>query len=199
MGPGVEIRYAATDAKREKLPWVEYRGADGKVSTYVDGDAKGLAQYSMQCTDCHNRPAHTFELAARAVDAAMNAGQLSASMPFLKKTAVELLSQSKTGEDLAPKLAEFYKGKAVSDSDVAAAAKQLGQIFSRNVFPDLKVTWGTYANNLGHTDAPGCFRCHDGNHLRADKTAITQDCTTCHRMVAVDEAAPEVLKTLGVN
>jgi nitrate/TMAO reductase-like tetraheme cytochrome c subunit len=199
MGPGVEIRYAAADAKREKIPWVEYRGADGKVSAYVDGDAKGLTQYSMQCVDCHNRPAHTFELAVRAVDEAMAAGQLNASMPFLKKTAVELLSQSKTGEDIAPKLAEFYKGKAVAGADVAAASKQLGQIFSRNVFPDLKVTWGTYANNLGHTDAPGCFRCHDGNHLRADKTAITQDCTTCHRMVAVDEASPEVLKTLGVN
>src|SRR5580698_103007 len=28
MGPGVEIRFAATDAKRNTIPWVEYKGAD---------------------------------------------------------------------------------------------------------------------------------------------------------------------------
>ena len=25
----------------------------------------------------------------------------------------------------------------------------------------MKVTWGTYANNIGHIDFAGCFRCHD--------------------------------------
>jgi hypothetical protein len=44
------------------------------------------------------------------------------------------------------------------------AVGELVAIYNRNVFPDLKVTWGTYPNNLGHTDFPGCFRCHDGSH-----------------------------------
>ena len=71
-------------------------------------------------------------------------------------------------------------------------------IYGHNVFPDLKVTWGTYPNNLGHTDFPGCFRCHDENHATSDKKTITQDCTTCHKALAVEETAPDVLKTLGL-
>jgi hypothetical protein len=27
---------------------------------------------------------------------------------------------------------------------------------------DMRVTWCAYAVNIGHTDFPGCFRCHDG-------------------------------------
>jgi hypothetical protein len=62
----------------------------------------------------------------------------------------------------------------------------------------LKVSWGTYPNNLGHADFPGCFRCHDENHATADKKTITQDCSACHNPLAVEEAAPDVLKTLGI-
>jgi hypothetical protein len=67
------------------------------------------------------------------------------------------------------------------------------------VAPDLKVTWGTYPNNLGHTDFPGCFRCHDGSHSTLDKkVTITQDCNTCHEPLAVEKTSPAVLKTLGL-
>jgi hypothetical protein len=83
--------------------------------------------------------------------------------------------------------------------DISKASAQIAAIYNRNVFPDLKVTWGTYVNNLGHTDFPGCFRCHDGSHSTADKKrTITQDCNSCHEPVAVEEASPGVLKTLGV-
>ena len=68
----------------------------------------------------------------------------------------------------------------------------------RNVFPDLRVTWGIYPNNLGHTDFPGCFRCHDEAHATKDGKTITQDCAACHNMLAVDETAPDILKTLNL-
>jgi hypothetical protein len=74
----------------------------------------------------------------------------------------------------------------------------LAAIYSGNVFPDLKVTWGTYANNLGHMDYPGCFRCHDDSHTAADKKTIPQDCGTCHNAIAVEESSPEILKSLGI-
>jgi hypothetical protein len=58
---------------------------------------------------------------------------------------------------------------------------------------------GTYPNNLGHMDSPGCFRCHDGSHMTADgKETIGQDCDTCHQLLAVEESAPDILKTLGL-
>jgi hypothetical protein len=82
--------------------------------------------------------------------------------------------------------------------DISQASQAILEIYNRNVFPDLKVAWGTYPNNLGHMDFPGCFRCHDGSHTTADGSAITQDCSTCHEPLAMDEASAEILKTLGI-
>jgi len=82
---------------------------------------------------------------------------------------------------------------------VTRAARELTRIYNRNVFPDLGVTWGTYPNNLGHTDFPGCFRCHHDAHSTPDKKTITQDCSVCHNVLAVDEASPEILNTLGLK
>src|ERR1022692_20255 len=41
MGPGVRILYAASDEKRQTIPWVEYRDAAGKATAYSASDAKG--------------------------------------------------------------------------------------------------------------------------------------------------------------
>ena len=49
----------------------------------------------------------------------------------------------------------------------------------------MNVTWGTYANNVSHSDPgpsafPGCFRCHDGTHKTKQGKAISDDCSLCH-------------------
>ena len=139
----------------------------------------------------------------------MGLGQISTTLPFMKKKAVELLkvkysSNEEASRTIPADLAQFYKEcyPAISSQrsgDISKAGTVIAAIYNRNVFPDLKVNWGTYPNNLGHTDFPGCFRCHDGSHSTADKkTSITQDCSTCHVPLAVDEARPQVLKTLGL-
>lgn len=83
--------------------------------------------------------------------------------------------------------------------EIALAGEVIAGIHNRNVYPDLKVTWGTYPDNIGHTDAPGCFRCHDGDHATADGKQISNNCFVCHFTAAVDETAPEVLQTLGIE
>lgn len=214
FGPGVQIRYAAADSKRQTIPWVEYRNQNtGETSTFAAADAKGAAiggmtKFEMQCVDCHNRPTHTFELPERAVNTALAKGVISSTLPFIRKKGVELIkAQYSSSEDAAQKipsaLVNYYQQNyapvaAGQSNEIGQAAKMLAGIYSRNVFPDLKVTWGTYPNNLGHTDSPGCFRCHDGSHTAADQKTITQDCNACHNALAVEEAAPEVLKTLGL-
>ena len=40
----------------------------------------------------------------------------------------------------------------------------------------MKVTFGTYPDNLGHLTSSGCFRCHDGSHNAKDGTSISADC-----------------------
>jgi cytochrome c2 len=63
----------------------------------------------------------------------------------------------------------------------------------------MKVTWGRYPVNIGHTDFPGCFRCHDGSHNAQNGLSITQDCNACHNLLAMDEANPKVLTDLGMT
>ena len=63
----------------------------------------------------------------------------------------------------------------------------------------MKVNWGSYPNNLGHNDFPGCFRCHDDLHLASSGDKITQDCSACHSLLAMDEASPKILTDLGVK
>jgi len=62
----------------------------------------------------------------------------------------------------------------------------------------MKVTWGTYINNIGHTDFPGCFRCHDDAHKSTGGETIKQDCGSCHELLAMEEPSPKILTDLGV-
>jgi hypothetical protein len=209
LGPGIHIRYAAADKKRQTIPWVEYTDKQKGVSRIylasgsTADSARSLPTFEMQCVDCHNRPAHAFDLPGRAVNQAMAAGQIATSLPFVKKKSVELLKSS-DAQRMPQALSAFYLQQypdvaAKQGSEIHNAGAALAAIYDRNVFSDLKVTWGTYRNNLGHTDDPGCFRCHDAAHLAADKNTITQDCSLCHQLVAMDEASPDVLKTLELN
>jgi hypothetical protein len=214
LGPGIEIRYATTDAKRQVIPWVEYKDSTKGVSrTYLAADTTAektaaLPRHTMQCVDCHNRPTHVFDPPERAVDKALASGRISTSLPFIKKKGVEVLKDSYASNEAAdreiPAAIDGYYKQAHPDlykaraSDVEGAGKAVAAIYRRNVFPDLKVTWGTYPNNIGHDAFPGCFRCHDESHATAEGKTISQDCGSCHEAVAMEEAAPEVLKTLGV-
>ena len=215
LSPGVHIRFAAADTARQSIPWVEYRNeATGETKTFVNADwtaasSRELPKFEMQCVDCHNRPTHAFDLPERALDKALTLGEISPTLPFVKKKSVELLKRTyRTNQDAAvnlpAELVRFYQENyleisALRAADIDQAAKAVLAIYNRNVFPDLKVTWGTYPNNLGHTDFPGCFRCHDGSHTTTDAKTIAQDCNACHEPLASDEASPEILKTLGIE
>src|SRR5262245_26677786 len=119
-GEGIEIKFVATDHKRQDIPLVEYRNSKTGVNrTYVreGADASALAaapRITMQYFDCHSRPAHAFQLPDRAVDRALLLGRMSASLPFLKKTAVEILKKGYASSDAAAAaipaaLAAFYE------------------------------------------------------------------------------------------
>lgn len=214
VGPGIHIRYAAPDGARQTIPWVEYRNENsGKTLTFAASDSTpdsitALPKYEMQCVDCHNRPTHTFDLPDRAMDKAMALGEIPVTLPYIKKKGLEALkenylSSKEANEQLPASIVGFYQKNYLDvygkrSQDINQAAQAILAIYNRNVFPDLKVTWGTYPNNLGHTDFPGCFRCHDGSHTTADNVSITQDCNTCHEPLAMEETSPEILKSLGI-
>ncbi len=74
----------------------------------------------------------------------------------------------------------------------------MARIYLANVFPGMSVGWGTYPNHIGHTDSPGCFRCHDDLRTTPDDKTLSQDCDVCHELLAIEEESPGVLEGLGM-
>ncbi len=213
LGPGVMIRYAHSDRKRQNIPWVEYDDGKGRKTVYTGADFKAETLASlpvrvMDCVDCHNRPTHAYEVPERAVDAAMASGTISPALPSVKKKAVELLrakyADKQEGLQRIPAaLNDFYRASypavfAAKQSEIARSAETILAIYKRNIFPSMNVGWGTYPNNIGHTDFPGCYRCHDDAHADKAGVKITQDCNSCHSLLAMDEPSPKILTDLGL-
>ena len=80
-----------------------------------------------------------------------------------------------------------------------SSGNQVLAVWNRNIFPGMNVTWGKYPVNIGHTDFPGCFRCHDGGHNSKENASISQDCNACHNLLSMDEANPKILTDLGIS
>jgi len=141
----------------------------------------------MDCMDCHNRPAHKYATPDQAVDEAMDLGRLDAKLPSIKRTAVDLLTktyahQAEANAAIAKGLEVRYPGQTSLPTAVAAVQA----IYRENFFPEMKADWSKYPDNIGHLDSAGCFRCHDSKHSVAgeSKRMITNDCNTCHTILA---------------
>jgi nitrate/TMAO reductase-like tetraheme cytochrome c subunit len=207
------IEYIATDTSRTNIPWVQRRNADGSETVYAASALNGKMPQGerrvMDCIDCHNRAAHTFVTAEEAINRAMADGAINPTLPWVHKEGLTLLkarysSQAEANAQIPAQLEAFYRTSdpAVLSAQadlVSKAGKELALLYSQNVFPSMKVTWGTHPNHIGHMSYPGCFRCHDGDHTAKDGTAIPQDCSVCHNLLAVDESKPKVLSDLGIQ
>jgi nitrate/TMAO reductase-like tetraheme cytochrome c subunit len=206
------IEYIATDSTHQIIPWVGKTNDNGSMTEFVSSDAKGRVngqKHLMDCIDCHNRAAHSFDTPEEILNRDMALGSPSASLPFVHKEGLVLLKAAYPSPEIARSkivsgLESFYQSQypAVWNgqrTQIDQAAATLATIYSRNVFPFMNVTWGTHPNNLGHNDYPGCFRCHDGSHNAKGGASITNDCSACHNLLAVDEANPKLLGELGVQ
>ena len=207
------IEYVATDFSRTTIPWVERQNGDGSETVFTtlpagSGVPAGERRV-MDCIDCHNRAAHPFVTAEEALNQAMSDGPVSPELPWIHKEGLVLLQASYASQDEArvkipQQLEAFYRSEhpevlATKANLVKRAGEGLVTLYSQNVFPFMKLTWGTHPNHIGHMSYPGCFRCHDGNHTAKDGTTIPQDCSTCHNLLAVDESKPKVLADLGIQ
>ncbi len=216
LDDGSRIRYISIDAERQVIPVVYYTDDKGKTIEFVSTDTKATKQQlekgehrTMDCIDCHNRPTHAFELPENAVDLRMSEGSISPELPYIRKKAVEVLKVNYPDRETAKariteSIITFYRDTypGVNNTKralVEQSAHSVADIYLRNIFPQMKVSWGVHPNNLGHNDFPGCFRCHDGSHTSADGQTITNDCTACHNLLAVQEENPKVLTDLGLQ
>ena len=196
-----KIEYIATDKARQVIPWVRITDPSGKVTVYQSTDnplkpeqIAAAEPRVMDCIDCHNRPTHIFNSPVHSVDLAISTGRIDRTIPYIKEQAVEALIQSyaSTGAALraiAEKLTAYYQTKQRAFAQahprlLRQAIAEVQSIYRHNFFPSMKVNWSVYADNIGHKDFLGCFRCHDGNHATTSGKTISHDCDSCHTIIA---------------
>ena len=209
-----EVTYVASDEHRQQIPWVQIKDKDGNVTTYTDrrhtltpDEIANLGKRKMDCMDCHNRPAHVYQPPDVAVDESMTAQKIDASLPYIKRQGVEVLSGQYETTDQA--LAAIDKGihdfydinypdiAAQKQTEIKNAVAELQHIFQTYFFPEMKTDWQTHPNNIGHLNSAGCFRCHDGQHVSDTGKVITNDCTVCHSIIYDSTLPPAQNTKLG--
>lgn len=199
VAPENAIEYIALDDKRQDIAWVRETTPTGVVEFRAEGVtdadlAKAQERRRMDCIDCHNRPSHIFARSVeRGVNSVLSGGGAPKDLPFLKREAVAALkadyaSQEDANAAIERALTEFYQKQYPSTwasrrADITRAIASMKNLYNGNVFPSMKVTWGFHADNRGHMEFPGCFRCHDDSHKSKDGRVIRQDCDLCHEVM----------------
>jgi len=190
------IEYVATDDQLQVIPWVRYTDEAGHAWVYrsdgrpsSDPVPEGPVR-QLDCMDCHNRPAHNFRSPQAAIDIFLDVGRIDTTLPYIKREAVAALVKPypdvETAErEIGAQLLDFYRDNYPDvwegrKASVNLAIDRVREIYRRNFFPGMKVTWRTYPDNIGHLESPGCFRCHEGRHVDQRGRKISHECNICH-------------------
>lgn len=207
------VRFTS-DPQRRVMSEVELALADGGVRRWRNTSPRALdagvvtpAFRTMDCTDCHNRPAHTFQRPKDEVDRALANGTLDRTLPFIRREALRTVTMPWTSAEqarsgIAKELHDFYATtfKGLEDAEpgrIDAAARALAAMWEANVFPSMNIGWKTYPNFRDHEDDEGCFRCHTSDLESSTASRISGRCELCHLTLAEEEENPEVLDSLS--
>ena len=207
-----EVYYRHADRKREMI--TEVRVVEkGKRDVIYLAPARevqvrrGSGLRRMDCIDCHNRPTHIFRSPEDALDRKLSLGIIPCYLPYIKRQALEVISRDyPTVEDARVNISRDLRGwyrrhypdlTERNPTLLERAVQGVQQAYQENVFPRMKVAWGTYKNFLGHEGGSGCFRCHGRLRERDSGRYISSDCNLCHVILAEREVRPRILETLG--
>jgi len=191
MSVGNKVQYIATDVARQTIPWVrvvDEQGVATEFRTRMFTNAISETEVrAVDCMDCHNRPAHTYQSPNDAVNLALSLEKIDRNLKWVKTNAVFALTRKYTNETQAlQSIATHLAGKYGSHPSLKRAIEAVQEIYRNNFFPEMNASWEKYPNNIGHKDWLGCFRCHDGKHLTADgrRSIKASDRNTCHTILA---------------
>ena len=178
-----DLEYVALDPGKQKIPLIEVRDKNGKVTaTYFDAtagvsraDADKMPKRRVDCIDCHNAAGHPFGNPANLVDDALEEGRIDRSLPSIKARSDAIIAKaaavSGPEAERAAKFADIIAAAAPQGGDATKTkdaeqkfAAEMKRILLLTSFAGKDLTWKTFPNNVGHKDFPGCFRCHDGKH-----------------------------------
>ncbi|MEX0330480.1 MAG: cytochrome c3 family protein [Puniceicoccaceae bacterium] len=195
--PNNKVEYIAVDEKRLEVPWVRLKKGDSEevVFMHEDYDMEDLEGHeirTMDCMDCHNRPAHILLPPNDAVDRAISLKRLNPEYTDLKYTVVDLLvGEYGNTEEAYAAIREGLLAEYEEEPDVETTIEEVQRIYTENFFPKMKADWSAYPNHIGHKNWPGCFRCHGGSHYNVETEAPMQagDCNDCHTILAQGSGA----------
>ena len=195
------IEYFPTDPEEQEIPYVRVFEDDGTITEYVDiesgidpSDIDPDDLVEMDCITCHNRITHLVKTPEAIVDELMNRGIIDPEIPEIRRVATETYGQiydtTEIGLEGISAIASFYQTYypdyyAENTVKIARTIGALREAYSQSVYPEQNSDWTTHPNNIGHSDSPGCFRCHSGQHLNADGEAIRLECNLCHSIPVV--------------
>ena len=85
---GNKVEYIATDKARQNIPWVRMTDAQGVVTVFktrnFTNDISKMEIRTMDCMDCHNRPAHRYLSPNAAVNGALAQGKIDPTLLWIQ-------------------------------------------------------------------------------------------------------------------
>ena len=195
-GHTARIEYQALDEKRTKIGAIRVIRSDGASKLFTKDSKEAdpaLPWRRMDCTDCHNRPTHIFDNPERRVDFGLSSKKIHPEIPGIRQDSLTVLRKqygSRADASAAivndlKKLQETRNGSdfvSKNDQAIMESGAYVKEVYLDNIWPSMKVTWGTYKSQIGHQDTGyGCFRCHDEEHVTGSGETISQDCDLCHK------------------
>jgi len=187
VSQNLKVQYIDTDRQRQNIPWVRVTDiGTGKVTVFKEaafhGEPSEDSIRTMDCIDCHTRPAHQFLSPDEAVDAAIHADLLDPSVPWMRSNVVAtLIAPYQSTDEAMQKIASSLRASYPKLAGIDGVVAETEHIYQENFFPEMKTDWRVHPDNIGHKISAGCFRCHDGNHTTDDgKKVISADCNLCH-------------------
>lgn len=196
-----KISYIYTDERRLVIPWVKVTSKDGKETIFKSKNAKFDEKNfspdnlrTMDCIDCHNRPSHIYHQPDKMMNDNLASKRADASLPYIKSISVEVLedtyvTKQQALENIQQRINDFYMSNypdiyKTKKESIQKSIEEVKKIYSRNYFPYMNANWKHFPDNISHIYTPGCFRCHDGNHVSDDGKVISNDCNSCHIIIS---------------
>ena len=195
----VRVEYESLDETRTSIGRIKVTKPSGVTEEYSidNGEAAGEGEgrwRTMDCVDCHNRPTHVYDELEQKVDFGLYSEKLNPQILGMREDSITVLQKEYTSrtdaqeqivETLLNLQAERNGADFVAENErtIISSGGYLLDSYLANVWPAMKVTWGTYRGHNGHRfeeEGYGCFRCHDEEHATEFGKTISQSCDICH-------------------
>jgi nitrate/TMAO reductase-like tetraheme cytochrome c subunit len=198
------IWYYSADEKRQHIPYVKMIEDNGNVSVFTEkgfdvSKVKEDELRRMDCIDCHNRPSHIYNEPDRMLNMNLSSGRIDSTLPYIKSIGMNVLEAEYIDTDeastkISSAITSFYQANypeviSGKGEQVRKSIAAIQEIYSKNYFPYMKVSWKKFPDHIGHVYYDGCFRCHDGKHFSKQNRTISKECNSCH--LIIEQQGPE--------